>query len=143
VGYFLYAIVYPFVDKLFNLSFAGQDKIIVWRSIDASLIYGIKVTLIAVAIALLKQWWAKQKEKEQLEKEKINAELQLLKAQIHPAFLFSTLNNIISHAQEASPKAPEMLIKLSDLLSYMLYECDAPKVKLEKEIGMIKEYLAL
>ncbi|MFN2440406.1 MAG: sensor histidine kinase, partial [Chitinophagaceae bacterium] len=40
-------------------------------------------------------------------------------------------------------KAPEMLIKLSDLLSYMLYECDAPKVKLEKELGMIKEYMAL
>jgi LytS/YehU family sensor histidine kinase len=66
-----------------------------------------------------------------------------LKAQIHPAFLFSTLNTIISHARVASPKAPEMLIKLSDLLSYMLYECDAPKVKLEKEIGMIKEYMAL
>jgi len=66
-----------------------------------------------------------------------------LKAQIHPAFLFSTLNNITSLARLASPKAPEMLIKLSDLLSYMLYECDAPKVKLEKEIGMIKEYMAL
>ena len=36
-----------------------------------------------------------------------------------------------------------MLIKLSDVLSYMLYECDAPKVKLEKEIGMIKEYMTL
>ena len=39
--------------------------------------------------------------------------------------------------------APEMLIKLSDLLSYMLYECDAPKVKLEKEISMLKEYISL
>jgi sensor histidine kinase YesM len=143
VGYFLYALVYPFVDNMFNLSLTGPDKAIVWRSIDASLINGIKVTLIAVAIALLKQWWIKQKEKEQLEKEKINAELQLLKAQIHPAFLFSTLNNIISHARVASRKAPEMLIKLSDTLSYMLYECDAPKVKLEREISMIKEYLAL
>ncbi|MES1219385.1 MAG: histidine kinase, partial [Bacteroidota bacterium] len=43
----------------------------------------------------------------------------------------------------ASPKAPEMLIKLSDLLSYMLYECDAPKVKLEREITMLREYIAL
>ena len=100
------------------------DKFIVWGSIDAGLINAIKVTLVAAAITLLKRWWLKQKEKERLEKEKINAELQLLKAQIHPAFLFSTLNNIISHARLASPKAPEMLIKLSDLLSYMLYECD-------------------
>jgi LytS/YehU family sensor histidine kinase len=43
----------------------------------------------------------------------------------------------------ASPKAPEMLIKLADLLSYMLYECDAPQVKLEKVIGMIREYIEL
>jgi LytS/YehU family sensor histidine kinase len=69
--------------------------------------------------------------------------LQLLKAQIHPTFLFSTLNNIISHSRIASPKAPEMLIKLSDLLSYMLYECDSPKVNLSKEIMMLKEYISL
>ncbi len=143
VGYFLYSLVYPLVDKLFNLHLTEPNKAIVWASIDAGLINAIKVTLMAAAITLLKRWWLKQKEKEKLEKEKINAELQLLKAQIHPAFLFNTLNNIISHARMASPKAPEMLIKLSDLLSYMLYECDAPKVKLEKEIGMIKEYMAL
>jgi sensor histidine kinase YesM len=143
LGYFLYAIVYPFIDKIFNLPFAGPDKIIVWRSIDASLVNGIMVTLIAIAITLLKHWWEKQKEKQRLEKEKINAELQLLKAQIHPTFLFSTLNNIISHSRIASPKAPEMLIKLSDLLSYMLYECDSPKVNLSKEIMMLKEYISL
>lgn len=143
VGYFLYSLVYPFVDDLFTLHLAEQNKTIVYASIDAGLVNAIKVTLVAAAITLLKRWWLKQKEKEQLEREKINAELQLLKAQIHPAFLFSTLNNIISHARMASPRAPEMLIKLSDLLSYMLYECDAPKVKLEKEIGMIKEYIAL
>ena len=143
VGYFLYSIVYPFIDNQFNLHSTEQNKAIVWAGIDAGLINAIKVTMIAAAITLLKRWWLNQKEKEKLEREKISTELQLLKAQIHPAFLFSTLNNIISHARGASPKAPEMLIKLSDLLSYMLYECDAPKVKLEKEIGMIKEYMAL
>ncbi len=142
VGYFLYSLVYPLVDTLFNLHLV-KPKAIVWASIDAGLINAIKVTLVVAAITLLKRWWLKQKEKENLEKEKINAELQLLKAQVHPAFLFNTLNNIISHARMASPRAPEMLIKLSDLLSYMLYECDAPKVKLEKEIGMIKEYMML
>ena len=142
VGYFLYSIVYPFVDKLFGL-YIAKPKILVYASIDAGLVNAIKVTLVMAAITLLKRWWLKQKEKEKLEKEKINTELQLLKAQIHPAFLFNTLNNIISHARMASPKAPEMLIKLSDLLSYMLYECDAPKVKLEKEIMILKEYIVL
>ena len=143
VGYFLYNIVYPFIDKLFELRITKPDKYIIWRGIDAGLINAIKVCLLAVAITLLKRWWVRQKEKEQLEKEKISAEVQLLKAQIHPAFLFSTLNNITSEARLASPKAPEMLIKLSDLLSYMLYECDAPKVKLEREIMMLREYIAL
>jgi LytS/YehU family sensor histidine kinase len=141
MGYFLYNVLYPLIDNQFQLN--KPLKNIAWRSIDASLINAIKVTLVAAAIILLKRWWLKQKEKEKLEKEKINAELQLLKAQIHPAFLFSTLNNITSHAQAASPKAPEMLIKLSDLLSYMLYECDAEKVKLEKEIVMLREYMSL
>lgn len=142
LSYFLYFIVYPFIDNLFSLQ-STPYKFMLWRSIDAGLIFAIKVTLIAVALKLLKSWWLKQKEKEKLEKEKINAELQLLKAQIHPAFLFSTLNNIISHARIASPRAPEMLIKLSDLLSYMLYECDSPKVRLEKEVGAIRQYMAL
>jgi sensor histidine kinase YesM len=143
VVYFLYSLVFPLIDNLFSLDATLPDTLILWASISAGLIYAIKLTLIAIAIKLLKSWWLKQKEKEQLEKGKINAELQLLKAQIHPAFLFSTLNNIISHARVASPQAPEMLIKLSDLLSYMLYECEAPKVKLEREISMIKEYLVL
>ena len=143
VVYFLYTLVYPFIDDLFNLRSDNANKTALWVSIDAGLINALKVTLIAAAINLLKRWWLKQKEKEKLEKEKINADLQLLKAQIHPTFLFSTLNNIIIHARAASPMAPEMLIKLSDLLSYMLYECDAPKVKLEKEISMLKEYISL
>lgn len=143
IGYFLYSLVYPHIDNLFNLHITEANKNILWASISAGLIGSIKVTLVAVAITLLKRWWLKQKEKEQLEREKVNAELQLLKAQIHPAFLFSTLNDIISQAQAASPRAPEMLIKLSNLLSYMLYECDEPKVKLEKEISMVKEYMEL
>ena len=141
MGYFFYTFLYPLIDNLFHLN--KPIKNIVWASINASLINAIKVTLVAAALILLKQWWLKQKEKERLEKEKISAELQLLKAQIHPAFLFSTLNNITSEARLASPKAPEMLIKLSDLLSYMLYECDVPKVKLEREIMMLREYIAL
>jgi LytS/YehU family sensor histidine kinase len=128
---------------LFHLNGSEVNKNIFWTSISAGLIGSIKVTFVAVAIKLLKLWWLKQKEKEQLEREKVHAELELLKAQIHPAFLFNTLTNIIKHAQVASSKAPEMLIKLSDLLSYILYECDVPKVPLEKEISMLKDYMAL
>ncbi|HYC27674.1 MAG TPA: sensor histidine kinase, partial [Chitinophagaceae bacterium] len=77
------------------------------------------------------------------EKEKVAAQLQLLKAQLHPHFLFNTLNNIYSFALESSPKTPQMILKLSSLLSYMLYECRTDEVLLEKEVEIMKNYIDL
>ena len=78
-----------------------------------------------------------------MEKVIIIADLQLLIAQVHPVFLFKTLNYIYTHAVSSSPRTSGMLLKLSDLLSYMLYECDKTLVPLEKEIAMMKEYMQL
>ena len=90
------------------------------------------------------------KMKEQLEKQKVEAELRfkeaelkLLKAQIQPHFLFNTLNNLYSLAIEKSEKTPEVIITISDLLSYIIYDCTAEKVSLEKEIKFITNYIAL
>ncbi len=98
---------------------------------------------LAVSIKLLKKWWLKQKEAAQASKEKASAELQLLKAQVHPHFLFNSLNNIYSFALEGSAKAPEMIQKLSGLLHYMIYECKLPQVPLEKELSMLEDYISL
>jgi two-component system LytT family sensor kinase len=98
---------------------------------------------IALMIKLVKRWWLKNKETEQLAKEKIKAELQLLKAQVHPHFLFNTLNNIYFFTMSGSPKAPEMIKKLSGLLKYILHECNQPFVTLDKEIKMIQDYMEL
>ena len=97
----------------------------------------------ALAIKLLKNWYLKQKEAAQVAREKINAELQLLKAQVHPHFLFNTLNNIYSFIINDSPAATEAIKKLSNLLRYIIYECNQPLVKLEKELKMIKGYIDL
>jgi len=97
----------------------------------------------AVMIKLIKRWWLKQKATEQLAKEKTKAELQLLKAQIHPHFLFNTLNNIYFFTLTNSIQAPEMIKKLSGMLHYILNECDRPLVPVEKEIKMIRDYMAL
>ena len=109
---------------------------------------GNMFSLIAVwcflsTIVLFKHWLRKQQEWLQAEKEKVTAELQLLKAQVHPHFLFNTLNNIYSFSLEASPKTPELILKLSSLLSYMLYDCKAEYVLLEKEIDVMKDYVDL
>jgi LytS/YehU family sensor histidine kinase len=98
---------------------------------------------IAIMIKLVKRWWQKYQETEQLAKEKIKTELQLLKAQVHPHFLFNTLNNIYFFTLSASPKAPEMIKKLSSLLNYILNECNRSLVPLEKEIKMIQDYMEL
>jgi LytS/YehU family sensor histidine kinase len=71
------------------------------------------------------------------------AQLQLLKAQVHPHFLFNTLNNIFSQTQTESPKGSKMIMGLSDMLRYILYEGQKPLVPLKQELLMITEYINL
>jgi two-component system, LytTR family, sensor histidine kinase AlgZ len=85
----------------------------------------------------------KQREWMLARQEKITAELQLLKAQVHPNFLFNTLSNIHSFSMDNSPKTPGLILKLSSLLSYMLYDCNTEEVRLEKEIEAMKNYIDL
>ena len=94
-------------------------------------------------IKFFKLWTIKQREWLNVQQEKVLAELQLLKAQVHPHFLFNTLNNIYSFSLENSPKTAELILKLSSLLSYMLNNCKTEKVKLEKEIEVMKNYIDL
>ena len=101
------------------------------------------VTGFAVIIKMMKRGWLKQQETHQIAQEKAIAELQLLKAQIHPHFLFNTLNNIYFFTLSFPQKAPEMLIKLSDILRYLINECNQPLVPLAKELKMIEDYMAL
>jgi len=94
-------------------------------------------------IKFFKLWTIKQREWMLAQQERITAELQLLKAQVHPHFLFNTLNNIYSFSLENSPKTPGLILKLSSLLSYMLYDCRSEEVRLEKEIEIMKNYTDL
>ncbi|WP_271767854.1 sensor histidine kinase [Aquimarina algiphila] len=80
---------------------------------------------------------------EVLQKEKANTELKFLKAQTNPHFLFNTLNNLYSLTLERSEKAPEVVLKLSDMLDYMLYQCKDAEVPLKKEIDFIQDYIDL
>jgi two-component system, LytTR family, sensor histidine kinase AlgZ len=94
-------------------------------------------------IKFFKLFTIKQRDWMQVQQERITAELQLLKAQVHPEFLFNTLNNIYSFSMNSSPKTPGLILKLSSLLSYMLYDCKAEEVRLEKEIEIMKNYIDL
>jgi sensor histidine kinase YesM len=142
-SHLLYWNVFPVIDSLFGSSKKINPESRFWPAVNLGLLNFTKVAAAAISIKYVKYWWIKEKESQRLEKERINAELRLLKAQVHPDFLFKTLNNIYSHALSSSPRTSEMLLRLSDLLSYMLYECDRPEVPLEREIAMMKEYMQL
>jgi hypothetical protein len=92
---------------------------------------------------MLKSYYRSSEEKMNILRENATAELQLLKAQVHPHFLFNTLNNIYSFSLNRSPIAASLVLKLSDTLRYMITECESPLVPLEKELKMIKDYIGL
>jgi len=142
-GYYTHAILFPIIDNAYQFNFSTDNNMLWWTSINSGLLNAPKIIAAATAIKLVKRWYLKQKEKERIEKEKLTTDLQLLKAQMRPDFLFSSLEQIYRYTEKKSPKAPELLVKFSDLLSYMLYECEDIKVSLEKELMMTKEYLLL
>jgi len=96
-----------------------------------------------LSIKILKNWHLEQVKSETLAKENANAELQLLKAQAHPHFLFNTLNNIYSFSLYQSPQAGRLVQKLSGMLDYMIHDCEEKLVPLEKELGLIQDYMGL
>jgi two-component system, LytTR family, sensor kinase len=79
----------------------------------------------------------------QLQRDNLTLELNALKAQINPHFLFNTLNNIYSLALRKSDKAPDIVLKLSDMMRYVLYECNSGPVPVEKEIQFVSNYIEL
>jgi sensor histidine kinase YesM len=96
--------------------------------------------LMAVLIKLLKLSYERQHLNLKLLEDKTSAELEMLKSQINPHFLFNTLNNIYTLALKKSDQTPEVVLKLSEMLDYLLYECNALKVPLKKEIQLIENY---
>jgi LytS/YehU family sensor histidine kinase len=76
-------------------------------------------------------------------KENMEAQLQLLRAQVHPHFLFNSLNNIYSQTKLESPKGSKMIMGLSDILRYILYEGQKSLVPLKQELMMVTEYIGL
>ena len=104
---------------------------------------GFSAAFFAASIKLMKHWYVKEHRNLQLQKENSDAQLSLLTAQVHPHFLFNTLNNIYSQTQTESPKGSKMIMGLSDLLRYILSEGNKTAVSLRKELMMLNEYINL
>ena len=98
---------------------------------------------LATAAKFTKDWMLQKQQLQQIEKMQVSTELAFLRSQIQPHFFFNTLNNLYSLTLQGSPQAPEVVLKLSAVMSYMLYESGAPLVPLQKEIGNLENYMAL
>jgi LytS/YehU family sensor histidine kinase len=110
----------------------------------------LKFVFIYVALTSLlklsKGWFLLTQAEKQImliRQEKVESELSALKSQINPHFLFNSLNNIYSLSLGESGKAPAAILKLSDLMRYMLYESNEEKVSLKKEIDFLENYIDL
>jgi len=98
---------------------------------------------ISSSFKLFKHYYLKNLRNQQLQQENSEAQLRLLMAQVQPHFMFNTLNNIYSQAQEESPKSAKMIMELSQLLRYILDEGKKDWVPLENELQMVLDYLNL
>jgi sensor histidine kinase YesM len=97
--------------------------------------------LFATSIAFLKKNFEEEDIITSLEKDNANFKLKYLRSQLNPHFLFNTLNSIYSLSLQKSDQAPEVVIKLADLMRYMIYDCDEEKISLNKEIEFIRNYI--
>jgi hypothetical protein len=103
----------------------------------------INVAGIAFSIKFLENWRMQRRQTTVAQNAQLQAELELLKAQVHPHFLFNTLNNLYSHTLEQSDLAPGIVLKLSHLLRFMLYESKSPEIPLKTEVHIIQSYMEL
>ena len=88
-------------------------------------------------------WFEFEARQKNVENERLTAELNFLKAQINPHFLFNTLNNLYYLAYTQSPKTTEVIAKLSQMMRYMIYDSNYPLVPLSKEIEYMENYISL
>ena len=99
---------------------------------------------VSIALVSAKFGWdafTKQQQLETLQAVVKESELQFLKSQINPHFLFNNMNNLYAHAIEQSPKTPEIILELSSVLRYMLYDCKAEQVPLGKEVEHLENFI--
>lgn len=109
------------------------------RSIIGSLLY----LFLSVILKFTVDWFLNERIQRDLENQRLSAELAFLRSQINPHFLFNSLNSIYSLAYQKSETTPEAILKLSEIMRYMLYECNDNKVDLDKELQYLQNYIDL
>lgn len=127
------------LSKAFNISLFMPTA-----RYNVSIIYRLLLVLaISMVLRFTQRWKSEEELRQQIEREHIASELEYLKQQINPHFLFNALNSIYSLTLPHSDTASNSILKLSSILRYMLYETESQKVLLDDEIAVIEDYIGL
>jgi len=131
--------VLRYVNEKTNIVEYRDLNAFLWSSVFVSGFFIISGCLIKFAL----DWFSNIRIQRSLETEKKDMELQFLKSQLNPHFLFNSLNNIYSLAYQKSDKTADAILKLSEIMRYMIYESNDSWVALSKEIEYVKSYIEL
>jgi two-component system LytT family sensor kinase len=110
---------------------------------NSGLFASIAAWIISSGLKITGEWFRSEEKRKSTEHEKLRSELSFLRTQVNPHFLFNALNNIYALENKKSAHTGEAILKLSDLVRYMLYETSSEKVPIENEIEYIKNYIDL
>lgn len=121
----------------------GAQQAFTFNHIIAVILGELYVVALVSAIKLTFDWVYEKKRAEDLQQIQLNTELNFLKSQIQPHFFFNTLNNLYALTLEKSDAAPTVVLKLSDIMQYVLYDVKEPLIRLYDEINYIQNYLDL
>ncbi len=136
------ALAYYFYDLV--LVRGPQKKVMgFWEYYSSAAIFSAFFVFLSAGLKFMADWFLNEKIKTKLQNEKLIAELAFLKSQINPHFLFNSLNNIYSLAYQKSVKTPEAILKLSEIMRYMLYESNDNKVAISEEVRYLQNYIEL
>lgn len=142
---FFVVLLTPTFTYLMQVIFRQFGEVELAKTIEMEMVFMAfsLVAILSTIFQILSEWFRHERDRRELEAQKTQSELRFLKSQINPHFLFNTLNNLYALTLKKSDAAPEIVLKLSDMMRYMLYECNEKSVPLSKEISYIQNYLDL
>lgn len=135
-GYII-SYIEPLIDYyLFNMPYEKDNSILV-------IVVMLFFALLTLLINLSYRWYIQRSQIQQVENDRLQLELALLKNQINPHFFFNTLNNLYALALEKSDDTPGVILKLSEIMRYTIYDCKEQRVPIESEILYLDNFIAL
>jgi sensor histidine kinase YesM len=152
MGFIISAVVFTLIRRAYNYYYVypiywpGASGTMSFIFIPKLIIEAVNIYLIVALYTMfyfLRAWYEQQRLAQELQRDKAEAQLELLKSQVQPHFIFNTLNNIYSLSLKKHPNTSDLIYRLSALLSYMLYDSRQEFIPVTKELEYIHNYIEL